>query len=103
MTYRLTGKNIFTAYNLIVKIDNIRINSLINKYHDKTLLLESTINPTCIIIIHKSTKVAGYQASFFKTINNDIIPISDISRDTFEELITEIYHNYKHYKIKEVI
>jgi hypothetical protein len=100
MTYKLKDKNIFTAYDLIQRISDMRINSLINKYHNaKAIQLESAINPACIIIIHKSTKAEGYQASFFK---NDIA-ISDISRPDFKSLIEEIYHNYRHYKIKEAI
>lgn len=103
MTYKLDGKNIFTAYDLIIKIDNMRINSFINKYNNKTIKLISNINNNFFMIIHKNTKTAGYQASFFKTVNNDIIAMSDISRLTFEELIIEIYHNYRQYKISEVI
>jgi hypothetical protein len=105
MTYKLSGKNIFTAFDLIQKIDTMRINSLINKYNNTNAIqLQSTINPVYIMIIHNSTKKSGYyQASFFKIINNDIIPMSDISRPDFKSLISEIYHNYNHYKIKEVI
>lgn len=103
MTYKLTNKNIFTAYELIDKINLMRINSLINKYHNKTLFLQSSLNPAFTMIIHKSTKVEGYQASFFKTTSNELIAMSDIHRATFEDLINEIYHNYKQYKIKEVI
>jgi len=104
MTYKLKGKNIFTAYELIDKIADMRINSFTNKYQNSTIKMISGYNKNFFMIIHKSTKIEGYQASFFKTLeDNSIIAISDIYRSTYKELIEEIYHSYKNYKIEEVI